>query len=133
MNKVGNNIKAENANWKFSGETVENFDEHVLKSVPLYSEGHTLVCNLSDYFIKSDSIVYELGTSTGELLLKLAKHNMHKPTAQFIGIDIEEDMIKLANKKKKEQGIPNVEFIVDDILHFTFGKIKSQSNILCLA
>ena len=49
MNKVGNNIKAENANWKFSGETVETFDDHVSKSVPLYSEGHTLICNLSDY------------------------------------------------------------------------------------
>ena len=40
MTNSGDNIKAENANWQFSGDMVDNFEDHVSKSVPLYLEGH---------------------------------------------------------------------------------------------
>jgi tRNA (cmo5U34)-methyltransferase len=117
MGKVtGDNIVAENANWKFSGDMVKKFEEHVSKSVPLYNEGHDLILKISDYFVKDDSICYELGTSTGILSYKLAKRFQSRG-AKFIGIDIEEDMIKLAKTKYK---LPNLEFIVADILEFDY-------------
>ncbi len=99
MNEItGDNIVAENANWKFSGDMVKKFEEHVSKSVPLYREGHDLILKISDYFIKDDSICYELGTSTGVLSYKLAERFKNRG-AKFIGIDIEEDMISLAKKR----------------------------------
>lgn len=110
--KVGDNIHSENGNWKFSGKTVDNFDSHVSKSVPLYNEGHDLICKLSDYFIQDNSVVYEIGTSTGELLLKLAKYHKNRPSIKFIGIDVEEDMITKAKIKRDKLSLQNVDFII---------------------
>jgi tRNA (cmo5U34)-methyltransferase len=118
MSDVGDGIQAERGNWKFSGETTKSFDEHVSKSVPLYLEGHDLICDMSDFFVQDNSVVYELGCSTGTLSLKLAEHNKLKPCARFIGIDIEKDMIAVAEDKKKSCSGLNVKFYTDDILAF---------------
>ncbi len=118
MAKTGDNIDAKNANWQFNGEMVDHFEDHVSKSVPLYYEGHKLIEKLSDYFIKDDSICYELGSSTGALLHKIAKRHDFRE-AEFIGIDIEEDMIKKANSLYKSK---NLTFINDDINTFSLQK-----------
>ena len=111
---VGDNLEVGNANWRFRGDVVEKFDEHVVKSVPLYREGHELICRLSDYFIKDGSTCYELGCSTGELTLKLAEHNKHRENVRFVGIDVEPEMVELARKKAHQRGIKNALFEVDD-------------------
>lgn len=116
-NTVGDGLEQENADWNFKGEVSKNFDQHVAKSVPFYLEGHKLVCLLSDYFVKHDSVCYELGCSTGTLTMKLSEHNSQKPHVRYIGIDIESDMIEQANKKKVNRS--NVEFVVDDILNYS--------------
>jgi len=115
---AGDGLEVDNANWNFKGDVAKNFDAHVSKSVPYYSDGHKLVCSISDFFIKKDSLIYELGCSTGELILKLSKYNKLKPDSKFIGIDIEKDMIKVAEEKKKELKINNVSFFVDDIVQY---------------
>ncbi len=119
MSQVGDGLKSQNASWSFEGGVADHFDEHVSKSVPLYLEGHDLIANLSDFFIKNDSVCYEIGSSTGELSIKLAQHNQGKPDAQFIGIDSVEDMVRIAQSKKEKAGVSNVDFIVDDILQHT--------------
>jgi tRNA (cmo5U34)-methyltransferase len=118
---VGDGIKAENANWSFKGEVADSFDAHVAKSAPMYQEGHQLACNLSDFFIKHDSVCYELGSSTGTLTLKLAEHNRAaKPAARFIGIEIEPAMVAQANQKKAAAKAANAEFVLDDVLQQEF-------------
>ncbi len=116
MKKTGDNISSENANWKFSGDMVKEFEDHVSKSVPIYKRGHEMIIQLSDFFVKNNSLVYDIGCSTGSLLLNLAKHNSIKDNAKFIGIDVEKDMIDFANKKKKKMGLNKnkLEFINDD-------------------
>ena len=114
MNKVGDNISAEHGAWTFGGDVAKTFDQHVSKSVPLYNEGHNLICNLSDFFVKTDSVVYELGCSTGSLIKKLALHSKSKGSARFIGVDVEPNMIDFGGS----QGLPeNVELFCDDILN----------------
>lgn len=108
---VGDNIKTSNANWKFSGNVVDNFEKHVSKSVPLYKEGHELIVKLSDYFVKNDSTCYEIGSSAGTLSYKLACHNDYKK-AHFIGIEIEKDMISKANELYIRD---NLSFLCEDI------------------
>ena len=115
MSNVGNGIKAGNANWQFNGETVMNFNEHIERSVPLYAHGHKIICDLSDFFISSNSLCYELGCSTGSLSLQLAAHNQHK-SAHFVGIDIEQDMIQYASEAALQSGQKNLEFVADDIV-----------------
>ena len=118
--KVGDSLMSERGNWKFSGEIVDAFDAHVSKSVPLYHEGHQLICDMSDFFIKSDSVCYEIGCSTGTLSLRIAEHNKAKPTARFIGLDIEQDMIAKAEQKRAKLPGLNVSFITDDALTVQF-------------
>ena len=109
----------ENANWKFSGDIVTEFDKHILSSVPLYEQGHTLVTNISDFFLSNNSICYELGCSTGTLLKKIVDHNINKQI-KIIGIEIEQDMVDFANNKLKEYN--NIEIICDDLLNVEFEK-----------
>ncbi len=116
MSNVGDNIVAENSSWKFSGEVVNTFDEHVKKSVPMYAEGHDLIRRLSDFFVKDDSVCYELGCSTGVLSSNLAKHHSSRKST-FIGIDVEEDMVVKANER---YGLPNLEFRCENVLETEF-------------
>jgi len=118
MNKSGDNIIVQNANWKFNGDMVEHFEAHVSKSVPLYKEGHELIVKLSDYFVKDDSICYELGSSTGSLSSKLAKHHAFRD-AKFTGIEIEKDMVRKANELYKSA---NLSFLCDDMTTMTLEK-----------
>jgi len=118
MSDVGDSIKAERASWSFGGNVCETFDQHVRRSVPLYEVGHELICKLSDFFISNGSICYEIGCSTGELTINMARHNKNKAGARFIGIDIEENMISKA--KEKAAGVGDVEFVVDDLLQYQY-------------
>jgi len=112
---VGDDIKAENASWTFGGNVPRSFDSHVRKSVPLYLEGHELIVRIADYFLQENSTVYELGTSTGELLNKIAT-NCKKGSVRFIGVDREPGMIEEARKKCSNDG--RISFEVSEITEF---------------
>lgn len=127
MGKVGENIIAANANWSFGGSTAKEFDEHVKKSIPLYTEGQELICQLSDYFLKDNSQVYDLGSSTGSLLLKLNSWNKSKPNIQYVGIDIEANMVSFA-QSKLSKSIKNIEYKAEDILT---AELKPSDLIIC--
>jgi tRNA (cmo5U34)-methyltransferase len=96
MEAVDKNINQHNAGWSFANIS-EDFDEHIRRSIPLYESGHRLVCHYSDFFLKSDSLVYDIGCSTGQMLLKLAARHPTKPALKLVGIDTVEDMVGKAN------------------------------------
>lgn len=118
VKNTGDNINAKNASWSFSGEVPKQFEDHVSKSVPLYNEGHDLILKVSDFFLSEDSICYDIGCSTGLLLDKLAER--HDKEIQFIGLDIEPDMISFA--KEFHQNKPNISLEESNILEFDFQK-----------
>jgi len=117
---VGNEIVARRAAWSFDGGVADTFVEHIRQSVPGYEEGHDLICSLSDFFCQPDSVCYELGTSTGELIGKLAAHNAHKPKIRWIGVDTVPAML---DKARRHCGrLPNVEFVEEDARLLAFEK-----------
>lgn len=120
MTTVGDGLHAANARWTFGGEVAHQFDEHVRKSVPFYSEGHELICAISDFFVKDDSIVYEIGCSTGTLTCKLAEHNKAVTGARFIGLDVEPEMLAVAEERRATMALYNTRFILDDVLLHEF-------------
>lgn len=122
--KTGQKIKTSNSNWKFSGKVVEQFDQHILKSVPLYYEGHELIGSISDHFLQNGSIVYDLGCSTGTLIKKLNKRHKEKKI-YFKGIEIEGDMLKKAKKLNHEK---NVTFLNKDLKNI---KLKKNDLTIC--
>jgi tRNA (cmo5U34)-methyltransferase len=78
--------------------------------------------------VKPDSVIYEVGCSTGTLTLKLAEHNKQKPEARFIGIDVEADMIAVAEQKRKKNPELNVDFVTADALTI---EMEPADLILC--
>ncbi|NRR30616.1 methyltransferase domain-containing protein [Oxalobacteraceae bacterium] len=119
---VGDGIQSDNAAWSFGGDTPKHFEDHVSKSVPYYAEGHEIVLATSDFFVKSDSVCYELGCSTGALTRRLARR--HPESVRWVGIDIEPNMIAQAEKYVAETSPPtrNVHYLADDILSYPYEK-----------
>jgi tRNA (cmo5U34)-methyltransferase len=130
MMKVGQDIQTERAGWTFAGNVADTFVDHVRQSVPYYDEGHDLICQLSDYFCLPDSVCYELGVSTGELLQKLAAHHSSKPDIQWIGVDREETMIKKAADHCHEHA--NISVHHDDVLLFDYQKSDFIVSYYCI-
>lgn len=98
--KVGDNVAAGNARWAFSNAVAGAFSRHARRSIPLYDEGHELICRVSDYFVHDGSVIYDLGTGTATLLGKLAARHSHgKPKARFIGIDEQASMLGQARRE----------------------------------
>ncbi len=118
MRDSGDGIKAGNADWRFDGDVVDQFETHVRRSVPLYDEGHDLILRLSDYFVKNDSTCYELGSSTGRLTHRLAERH-HFRDAKFIGLELEADMVRKARSLYPD---PNATFVEADITTFDYEK-----------
>ncbi|WP_165211585.1 methyltransferase domain-containing protein [Streptococcus tangpeifui] len=108
---VGNNIKIiAGQQWNFNNGVAKHFDKHVKLSVPLYEEGHELICYLSDFFLKDNAICYEIGSSTGTLINKLYMRHHPKHNIRFIGIEPVQEMVDLAKEKNN-----NIEFLVENI------------------
>lgn len=53
---------------KFDFNTIDDFDNHILKSIPNYDILINSILSISEYFITVDSNIYDLGCSTGKLL-----------------------------------------------------------------
>jgi len=128
--KVGQEIETRRADWTFGGVVADTFVSHVRQSVPYYDAGHDLTCVLSDYFCHGDSVCYEIGVSTGQLLRKLAEHHAHKPGIKWVGIDPVEAMIRKAEEHCA--GIPGIELAVGDALTFDYAKADLVVAYYCV-
>ena len=118
---VGDGIISGNANWSFAGETVKDFDAHINKSVPLYAQAHELALELSDFFVKKNCYVYDLGCSTGTFIRKLHLRHSKKQGANFIGVDSIEEMIVKARSSSKDE-FEELSFVLDDIVTIDLAK-----------
>ena len=120
LHEAGDGIKAGAARWTFGGDVARSFDGHVSKSVPLYTQGHEITAGLSEFFIKGDSVCYELGCSTGTLVGRLARKHADLTKARFVGLDIEDGMI--AHARQRHADAANLAFQVADITEFDFER-----------
>jgi tRNA (cmo5U34)-methyltransferase len=122
---VGDQISSQNGAWTFDNSQVaENFEQHAKRSIPLYSEGHQLVCDISDFFLPTSGRCYELGCSRGDLLKKLTMRHLHK-NIEWFGIDNSESMI--AEAKKQQLAPVAINWLCEDI---STTKIESADFIV---
>tara|TARA_X000000950_G_scaffold287944_1_gene402481 strand:- start:16 stop:717 length:702 start_codon:yes stop_codon:yes gene_type:complete len=117
-------IKTSRSNWKFDSSVAKNFNSHVKKSVPYYDHAHEIILGLSDFFLKNNSLCYDLGCSNGSLIKKIAKRH---PKKKFLleGYDTSKDMIKEAKKNLKDK---RIKFFLKDV-----SKLKLKKNDLILS
>jgi tRNA (cmo5U34)-methyltransferase len=121
---------------KFSFDTIENFDNHIDKSVSNYREITDLIKLLSTYFITDSSNVYDLGCSTGRLTKELSEEN---PEASFIGYDISSNMIQDFHSKNlsfylRDVNDPEIKFYNTNLILsiFTLQFIELEKRITLL-
>jgi tRNA (cmo5U34)-methyltransferase len=70
----------------FSFDSIQNFDSHLLASVPNYDVLFNSLLILSDYFVMKDKTIYDVGCSTGKLISTL--DNKYKDLqCKFVGLD----------------------------------------------
>lgn len=123
MTSTGDDINFKSGRWEFRGKVVKNFDNHIKKSVPGYEEGHDLISNLAPFFLgESQSKFLEIGCSTGTLTKKVRQKTGRKDV-EFIGIDIEKDMVDFANENNKFE---NIKFEIANISEYEI----SNQNII---
>ncbi|MGZ2749381.1 methyltransferase domain-containing protein [Burkholderia stagnalis] len=128
--KVGHDIDVAPASWTFTGNVADTFVDHVRRSVPYYDAGHDLVCQLSDFFCHGDSVCYEIGVSTGQLLRRLAEHHASKPGIKWVGIDPVESMIAKARQHCVE--VPNIALEVGDARLYDFEQSDLIVSFYCI-
>jgi tRNA (cmo5U34)-methyltransferase len=115
---VDDTISAVPGEWRFDKNVSQAFDSHVRKSVPFYDEMQRMVIELSEYFVRDQSVVYDLGSSTGTTLELLSSAHAGKEDTQFVGFDLSKFMIKEARKKVNR---PNVRFYHKNVLDVDFS------------
>lgn len=113
----------EENNWSFGNGVSNVFDEHVRNSVPLYDLFQEEISNMSVYFSQKNTQIVDIGTSTGNLIAKLFNNNNHR-NINFVGIDIEEEMIEECKKRYHD-----INFMVMDAVEFNY---ENSSVITCM-
>jgi len=103
--------------FKFNAGVAEVFDDMLGRSIPFYNEIIGMTAQLLARFLTPEGRVYDLGCSTGNSLVELARRLAHLDL-QFIGIDNSAAMIKKARLKAEMYG-------KGDRLHFECADIMN--------
>ena len=111
MKKKRNKIHLRRGQWTFGSNVPKQFDNHIIRSIPGYLEGHELIKKISEFFLTEKSVCYDVGSSTGTLLKKLSDYN--RKNIKLIGIEIEKKMISQAKKNLKSY--KNIHFLNKNI------------------
>lgn len=119
-----------NGVWNFSSDVVEWFPDHISRSVPLYRNGHELISLLTDEFVKTNDIVYEIGCATGELLATVADMSPRARSASWIGVDNSAKMCEAARETCKH--LPNVHIIEAAAEDYKYEKCSMAIDYLSL-
>jgi tRNA (cmo5U34)-methyltransferase len=125
-----NNRKTEKT--EFSFDTIENFDLHINTSIPNYSLLQEMLVSISQYFKKSDEIIYDLGCSTGSLLRNI------NSDVKRIGIDVSTNLLPKSNSRNLDFKLLNIEedlkienaCIVYSVFTLQFIKRKNRQSII---
>ena len=111
--------------WSFNNKVSKVFDQHVRESIPLYENFHDQACKIAEFYCKENSIIYDLGCSTGNFVLKISKI---KNNLEIIGIDESKNMIEISKLKNKKIKKNKVNFICSDIFDVN---LKKSDLIMC--
>ena len=82
------------------------FDDMLQRSVPMYQECQELAVRWCAQYTKSFTSIYDLGCSTGSLLIKLAKTLEPSANIKLIGVDNSSAMLKKAEEVLKSSPLP---------------------------
>jgi tRNA (cmo5U34)-methyltransferase len=100
----------------FAFKNINDFDNHIDLSIPNYSFVANEVKQLSEYFIQDDTIVYDLGCSTGKFLKSLTPHE----GVMYVGIDEATNLLPVERSTKLDNHAKLI-FNDADLLDYDYG------------
>jgi len=104
--------------FEFDEQVAAVFDDMIERSVPNYRQNIELIVDLLLRRIKRGMHVVDLGSSTGSMLIELARRC--KEEVKFTGIDEALAMVELAQKKARAYEV-EVDFVCEDIMKYDFS------------
>jgi tRNA (cmo5U34)-methyltransferase len=96
--------------WRFDDNVANVFDKHVRQSIPHYENLQNYLASIAEWYLKDNSLIYDLGCSTGTTAIKLSKLSIDT-NFTLIGYDDNKKMINLAKKKVKKIKKTNGKFV----------------------
>ncbi len=105
--------------FEFDEEVAAVFDDMLERSVPFYKESQKITEFFALKNLKEDGVLYDLGCSTGTLLLNI--HRKLERNAVLIGLDNSEAMLARAKRKCEAYGA-DVTLCSADILEYKYKK-----------
>lgn len=104
--------------FEFDESVVSVFDDMIDRSVPFYREQISLIAHFASLALSDGGRVYDLGSSTGNVLFELAKST---PThTELIGLDSSLAMVQRARLKARAYEACNITFLHQDFLEYEF-------------
>lgn len=101
--------------FKFDATVASVFDDMVSRSVPYYHEMQRMIMELAREFAVDDTIIYDIGCSTGTTI-KLLDEATKEKRVSFIGFDNSKEMLEQARKKFSQSALYHeCEFTCVDI------------------
>ena len=97
-----------NKPFEFDESVANVFEDMLERSIPMYQECQSLAVHWCTRLAKANSSIYDLGCSTGQLLLKLAHSIDRNSNISLYGIDNSPAMLKKSGKILKQSLIPCV-------------------------
>lgn len=104
--------------WSFKDIETE-FDKHILHSIPGYNNIWWTCCHMIKSFISKDTIIYDLGCSTGKQTNFICNSLEELNSLKIIGLDSEDSMIKYAKKNYINK---NISFQTSNVDKYKFIK-----------
>ena len=125
-------LKLINKSWAFNKNVSLSFDEHVRQSIPFYDVFQKDIAKISEWFLKDNSVAYDLGCSQGLTIKNISKLNIDT-NVRINAIDDSKYMIKFAklNLKNIKKNI-KVNFICGDVNKIKFEKSNLIYSILLM-
>ena len=127
------NLKLINKSWAFNKNVSLSFDSHVRQSVPFYEIFQKDIARYSEWFLKENATIYDLGCSTGQTIKYITQLNIDTKV-KINAIDNSKTMVKIAKKnlsKIKNKNI-QVKVVYGDVNKLQFKKNNLIYSILLM-
>lgn len=114
--------KFQRGSFRFNDAVASVFDDMATRCIPYYQEVIQLSASAADKFIPDNGLVYDIGSSTGNTLLFIAKALRDKKI-NLIGIDPSESMLNKAREKASVYTYSHdIQFLEGSAESFDFKK-----------
>ena len=118
------------ADFKFTSTVAGVFDDMVNRSVPFYEEIQRMVAELTGDHAISDTVIYDLGCSTGTTMM-LMDEKVNE-NVEFVGVDDSAAMLDKCCSKLKENNFKHPFRLEVNDLNLPVSISNASVIVLCL-